>query len=128
MHLRLCSFRFTAISTAISCFRGSQPVLGSPMPSDPGPRMRTRRDLLKGCASALIAPLALRVRLAEANDLRVGAPAPPATLVTLDGQRTSTTQLIGQVVIVTFWATWCEPCREELPLLSRYADRHADAG
>src|SRR5262249_40425881 len=78
--------------------------------------------------SALIAPLALRVRPAEANDLRVGAPAPPATLVTLDGRRTSTTQLIGQVVIVTFWATWCEPCREELPLLSRYADQHADAG
>jgi len=90
--------------------------------------MRTRRDVLKGCASALIAPLALRVRLAKANALRVGAPAPPATLVTLDGQRTSTTQLIGQVVIVTFWATWCEPCREELPLLSRYADQHADAG
>jgi thiol-disulfide isomerase/thioredoxin len=84
--------------------------------------------VLKGCACALIAPIFLRAARAEANDLRAGTTAPPATLVTLDGQRTSTTQLIGQVVILTFWATWCEPCREELPLLSRYADQHAAAG
>jgi len=98
------------------------------MPSDRGPPMRSRRDVLKGCACALVAPIAMRAAPAEANDLHVGATAPPATLVTLDGQQTSTTQLIGQVVILTFWATWCEPCREELPLLSRYADQHAEAG
>ena len=90
--------------------------------------MRTRRAVLKGCACALVAPIALRASPVKANDLRVGATAPPATLVTLDGQRTSTTQLIGQVVVLTFWATWCEPCRDELPLLSRYADQHAGAG
>ena len=98
------------------------------MPSDRGPPVRSRRDVLKGCACALVAPMALRAAPAEANDLRVGATAPPATLAALDGQRISTTQLLGQVVILTFWATWCEPCREELPLLSRYADQHAGAG
>lgn len=98
------------------------------MASDRSPPIRSRRAALKGCACALLAPIALRISPAGANDLRVGAAAPPATLVTLDGQRTSTTQLIGQVVILTFWATWCEPCREELPLLSRYADQHAAAG
>jgi cytochrome c biogenesis protein CcmG, thiol:disulfide interchange protein DsbE len=98
------------------------------MPSDGKPPMRSRRDALKGCACALAAPIALRVAPAEANNLRVGATAPPATLVTLDGRRISTTQLLGQVVILTFWATWCEPCREELPLLSRYADQQAAAG
>ena len=46
----------------------------------------------------------------------------------LDGQRIATPDLVGHVVILTFWATWCDPCRDELPLLSSYAVRHADAG
>jgi thiol-disulfide isomerase/thioredoxin len=65
---------------------------------------------------------------ARANDLRVGEHAPPATLVTLEGQKLSTLDLLGHVVILTFWATWCVPCREELPLLSRYATEHAAQG
>jgi peroxiredoxin len=65
---------------------------------------------------------------AWAGGLHAGAPAPPATLVTLDGQRIASTDLLGQVVILTFWATWCSPCREELPLLSDYFAAHAAAG
>ena len=41
--------------------------------------------------------------------------------MTLDGQRITTTDLLGHVLILTFWATWCTPCRDELPLLSSYA-------
>lgn len=48
--------------------------------------------------------------------------------MTLDGQRIASTDLLGQVVILTFWATWCSPCREELPLLSDYFATHAAAG
>lgn len=65
---------------------------------------------------------------AHARSLRIGAPAPPATLVTLDGQRIATPDLLGQVVILAFWATWCVPCREELPVLSAYAAQHASQG
>jgi cytochrome c biogenesis protein CcmG/thiol:disulfide interchange protein DsbE len=88
----------------------------------------SRRALLKGCAATLVAGMGLRDSSVWANDLRVGAMAPPATLVTLDGRRVSTPDLLGQVVILTFWATWCVPCRDELPLLSDYAVRHSDAG
>ncbi|HTP45460.1 MAG TPA: TlpA disulfide reductase family protein [Casimicrobiaceae bacterium] len=63
-----------------------------------------------------------------ANALEVGQPAPPLVLTTLDGQSIATRDLLGQVVIATFWATWCEPCREELPLLSAYASRNAQHG
>ncbi|MGH8211972.1 MAG: peroxiredoxin family protein [Rhodanobacteraceae bacterium] len=62
------------------------------------------------------------------NDLVVGAPAPPITLTTLDGHHIDTRDLRGKVVILTFWATWCAPCRDELPQLSRYAQQHARDG
>jgi cytochrome c biogenesis protein CcmG/thiol:disulfide interchange protein DsbE len=65
---------------------------------------------------------------AQANEVRLGQPAPAATLMTLDGKRLSTSELTGQVVILTFWATWCVPCRDELPLLSTYAAEHAAQG
>ena len=88
--------------------------------------MRCERRALLQSLAVLVADLALRT--AHANDLHVGAPAPAASLVTLDGQRISTADLTGHVVILTFWATWCTPCRDELPLLSSYAERHTAEG
>jgi cytochrome c biogenesis protein CcmG, thiol:disulfide interchange protein DsbE len=100
------------------------------MPSDdPSAATRfSRRALLQGTAAAGLLMGALRGGLAHANALRVGGMAPHATLVQLDGQRISTSDLLGQVVILTFWATWCVPCRQELPLLSDYASRHSAQG
>jgi cytochrome c biogenesis protein CcmG, thiol:disulfide interchange protein DsbE len=94
--------------------------------SNPGSRS-ARRAFLKGLAACFAGDL-LRGAPAWAGGLRVGAPAPAAILVTLEGQRLSTSDMLGRVVILTFWATWCSPCREELPLLSDYLAQHADAG
>ncbi len=92
------------------------------MPSDRKLRWPqfTRRATLQGLATLGLGGEAVLGSRAFANALRLGEPAPPATLVTLDGKRLSTSELLGQVVILTFWATWGVPCREELPLLSAY--------
>jgi thiol-disulfide isomerase/thioredoxin len=44
-----------------------------------------------------------------------GAPAPALELVAMDGSRFSLAGARGQIVFVNFWATWCPPCRDEMP-------------
>jgi cytochrome c biogenesis protein CcmG/thiol:disulfide interchange protein DsbE len=89
----------------------------------------TRRALLRGAAALAVAgPGVMFASWVRANTLHLGQPAPPASLVALDGQHINTADLIGRVVILTFWATWCVPCREELPLLSAYAAKHSSHG
>ena len=45
-----------------------------------------------------------------------------------DGTNLTTANLRGRVVMVNFWATWCVPCRTELPLLNRYYRAHSAEG
>jgi thiol-disulfide isomerase/thioredoxin len=56
----------------------------------------------------------------------VDSPAPDFSLSDLTGTEVTLSGLRGKSVILNFWATWCEPCREELPLLDRIAREHQD--
>jgi peroxiredoxin len=54
--------------------------------------------------------------------------APDFTLKSLQGSNLRLDEYKGQVVLINFWATWCGPCRQELPLLDRIHQRYQDAG
>ncbi len=99
----------------------------------------SRRELLlKACQSSWalnwarsmtgLAPLLIGSEVKAANKLQVGKPAPPLVLHTLDGKSLATQDLKGKVILIHFWATWCAPCLEELPRLSRFYDQHAHQG
>lgn len=73
-------------------------------------------------AAMLLAPM-LAVLAAQRGDARrpaLGDMAPAFTLKTFDGRTVKSQELRGKVVILNYWATWCAPCRQELPLLDTY--------
>ncbi len=60
--------------------------------------------------------------------VEAGKPAPPMSARLLSGEQFSLESTKGQVVVINFWATWCAPCRKEMPALEAYYRKHRDAG
>ncbi len=58
--------------------------------------------------------------------LQLGQPAPEFTLHDLSGQPVSLSQFKGEVVLLDFWASWCEPCISDLPKLREIKEKTAD--
>ncbi len=64
----------------------------------------------------------------QAAKPEVGHPAPDFTLTALDGTRHRLHDLRGKVVFVNLWATWCPPCREEMPSMVRFYQQFKGRG
>jgi thiol-disulfide isomerase/thioredoxin len=65
-------------------------------------------------------------RTASPGLAQVGAPAPQIALPVVGGGTSDLTADRGKVVLVNFWATWCEPCKAEMPGLQQLADELRD--
>ena len=75
--------------------------------------------------AAMFAIAAVATSAAAAPELRPwgGKPTPPLARHDLTGKSVDLKDLRGRVVLVNFWATWCEPCREEMPSLARLQEK-----
>ena len=60
--------------------------------------------------------------------VRVTIPAPELILTDTQGTSRSLMEYQGQVVLVNLWATWCPPCKEEMPALQAFYNKHRDQG
>lgn len=72
------------------------------------------------CAALLAASAAPGPATATTAAVKIGERAPDFELTLIDGSKVRSADLRGQVVVLNFWATWCGPCKAELPLLDNY--------
>lgn len=95
-------------------------------------RLRTLYILLVVMTVVIVVMIALEIFSLEENFLPsspfVGKQAPDFTLPTLDGKEVNLSQFQGQPVLINFWATWCVPCRQEMPELVRVYEAHKKEG
>ncbi|GGP16561.1 TlpA family protein disulfide reductase [Oceanobacillus neutriphilus] len=70
----------------------------------------------------------LTINSVSANDvkegLEIGDQAPDFKLNTLDGETLQLSDFRGERVMINFWATWCPPCRQEMPDMERFYQEH----
>ncbi|WP_298824731.1 TlpA disulfide reductase family protein [uncultured Piscinibacter sp.] len=87
-----------------------------------------RRTVLRAGAAALLAHASLARASFEVRPWPSSRAVPPLSLVDLDGRTWSLAALRGRPVVLNFWATWCEPCRAEMPSLDLMALKHERDG
>ena len=85
--------------------------------------MRSASTLLTGFLAVF-----LPFTLVCAADISSGYRAPEFTLKSQNGKNLSLKELRGQVVMINFWATWCAPCRQEIPALNMLYEKYRDTG
>lgn len=85
----------------------------------------------RGCAYArvcLVLVLVTGFANPAANALKMGEKPPRIDLPDRVGAAVDLDQLVGQVVVVDFWASWCRPCKDEMPALQRLHEKYRSEG
>ena len=93
----------------------------------PGPSLKLSLTILFVFIAAVLVILLLRNErdstVTTTKQIQVGFPAPNFTFPDLNGQQVSLSDHRGKVVLVNIWATWCPPCRQEMPSMQKLYER-----
>jgi peroxiredoxin len=81
---------------------------------------------IKNCLLGLIFSVVAATSLASSG--LTGQPAPDFALKSSTGENLRLSEFRGDVVMINFWATWCGPCRQEMPLLDELYQRYERVG
>jgi peroxiredoxin len=85
-------------------------------------------NILIRTVAAAAAFFSLSTSALATKPAKAGQPAPEFTLVTYDKQKVRLQDLRGKVVVINHWATWCGPCKAEMPMMSAFHKRFKDRG
>lgn len=94
--------------------------------TEAGPPRRVRAALVDPDDVPALAHVHASTPEPSPGPVQIGAPLPDVALTGLDGAPVSLASLRGRPLVLSFFARWCEPCREEYPLLSRLAREHGE--
>lgn len=86
-------------------------------------------DKMKRAVSAVVTVLlVVSISVASAFALEAKQRAPELSMVDLGGKKLDLKALRGKVVVLDFWASWCAPCKDEMPVLDRLYKQHKAKG
>jgi len=80
------------------------------------------------CKITLLTLSLLSFSSASVQAIEIGQPAPDFTLKSLQGKNLNLKEQRGNIIMINFWASWCGPCRKEMPVLEKFYRKYNDLG